>query len=125
MICIQSEIQPLKKVIVHRPYYSLSRLTPTNCQEFLFDDVLWPEKAAKEHDHFTRFLTEQGIEVLWIENLLKEALSQEEAKHYLIQQCVGRAYQGSRVEKLFSQYLNHLSIEELVQQLFSGITFGD
>ncbi len=38
---VYSEVGKLRKVLVHRPDLSLKRLTPSNYQELLFDDVLW------------------------------------------------------------------------------------
>jgi len=48
-----SEVGKLRKVIVHRPGLALSRLTPTNREELLFDDVIWVKQARVEHNAFT------------------------------------------------------------------------
>ncbi len=53
---IQSEIGKLKRVLLHRPSLALTRLTPSNCDHYLFDDVLWLEKATEEHDTFSQLL---------------------------------------------------------------------
>ena len=45
-----SEVGRLRKVLVHRPALELKRLTPANCRELLFDDVLWVKRAREEHD---------------------------------------------------------------------------
>ncbi|MCV4860038.1 arginine deiminase, partial [Escherichia coli] len=47
---VGSEIGQLRSVMLHRPNLSLKRLTPSNCQELLFDDVLSVERAGEEHD---------------------------------------------------------------------------
>ena len=57
---VQSEVGQLRQVIVHRPGLELSRLTPRNVGELLFDDVLWAKKAKEEHDAFAEALREQG-----------------------------------------------------------------
>jgi len=49
---VHSEVGQLRQAIVHRPGLELSRLTPSNCDELLFDDVLWAVKAREEHDTF-------------------------------------------------------------------------
>ena len=60
-----SEVGKLhKRAIVHRPDLSLKRLTPTNHDELLFDDVLWVERAQYEHDQFRAKMAERGVEVL-------------------------------------------------------------
>ena len=57
---VHSEVGKLRKVMVHRPDLSLQRLTPTNHDELLFDDVLWVERAQYEHDQFVAQMRERG-----------------------------------------------------------------
>jgi arginine deiminase len=72
---VYSEVGKLRKVIVHRPDLSLCRLTPSNHDELLFDDVLWVERAQKEHDAFVQILRSHGAEVFYVHELLAEALA--------------------------------------------------
>ena len=60
---VHSEVGKLRQVIVHRPDLSLSRLTPANHDELLFDDVLWVERAQWEHDQFVARMRERGVQV--------------------------------------------------------------
>jgi len=60
---VQSETGQLRQVIVHRPGLELSRLTPRNIGELLFDDVLWAKRAKEEHDAFAEALRERGVRV--------------------------------------------------------------
>ncbi len=60
---VNSEVGKLRKVIVHRPDLSMKRLTPSNHDELLFDDVLWVERAQWEHDQFVKAMRDRGIEV--------------------------------------------------------------
>ena len=53
---VQSEVGRLRQAIVHRPGLELARLTPSNCDELLFDDVLWASRAREEHDTFAQLL---------------------------------------------------------------------
>lgn len=77
---VGSEIGQLRSVMLHRPNLSLKRLTPSNCQELLFDDVLSVERAGEEHDIFANTLREQGVEVLLLTDLLTQTLDIAEAK---------------------------------------------
>src|SRR6187397_3728171 len=72
---VHSEVGKLRKVMVHRPDLSLKRLTPTNHDDLLFDDVLWVERAQYEHDQFVAKMRERDIEVLLKSELLAEALA--------------------------------------------------
>ena len=53
-LSVDSEVGTLRKVIVHRPGLEHTRLTPTNAEELLFDDVIWVKRAKEEHDAFSR-----------------------------------------------------------------------
>ncbi len=72
--------------MVHRPELSLQRLTPTNHDDLLFDDVLWVERAQYEHDQFVARMQERGVEVFLLQTLLGEALAaSEECRQRLIE----------------------------------------
>ena len=83
---VHSEVGKLRKVMVHRPDLSLQRLTPSNHDELLFDDVLWVERAQYEHDQFVARMRERGVEVFLLSDLLAEALAaSDEARQRLIE----------------------------------------
>ena len=83
---VHSEVGKLRKVMVHRPDLSLQRLTPSNHDELLFDDVLWVERAQYEHDQFVARMRERGVEVFLLQDLLAEALAaSDEARQRLIE----------------------------------------
>ena len=58
---VQSEVGQLRQVIVHRPGLELSRFSPRNIADLLFDDVMWAKKAKEEHDAFAEALRDQGV----------------------------------------------------------------
>ena len=60
---VHSEVGRLRKVMIHRPGLEHTRLTPSNAEELLFDDVLWVKKAKDEHDAFAEVMRERGVEV--------------------------------------------------------------
>ncbi|MGH2475831.1 MAG: arginine deiminase family protein, partial [Candidatus Limnocylindrales bacterium] len=72
---VHSEVGKLRKVMVHRPDLSLQRLTPSNHDDLLFDDVLWVERAQFEHDRFVEKMRDRGVEVFLFRDLLSEALA--------------------------------------------------
>src|SRR3954452_4808216 len=72
---VHSEVGKLRQVIVHRPDLSLKRLTLTNHDELLLDDVLWVERAQYEHDQFVAKMRNRGVEVFLLIDLLGEALA--------------------------------------------------
>jgi arginine deiminase len=93
---VNSEVGRLRQVLVHRPGLEHTRLTPSNAEELLFDDVLWVSKAQSEHDAFCQVMRERGVEVFEAAQLLAEALAKPEARdwvcgHILNEREVGAA----------------------------------
>src|SRR3974377_1035997 len=79
-----SEVGTLRTVMVHRPDLAHERLSPTNCHELLFDDVIWVRRARQEHDAFVDLMRERGVEVLLFHELLAETLADAEARDWLL-----------------------------------------
>ena len=67
---VDSEVGVLKQVIVHRPGLELMRLTPSNVDDLLFDDVMWAQRAQEEHDAFVQKLRNKGVIVHLFHELL-------------------------------------------------------
>ena len=76
---VHSEVGRLRRVMVHRPGLEHSRLTPSNAEDLLFDDVIWVARAKAEHDMFVEAMRSRGVEVFLAEKLLAEALAKPEA----------------------------------------------
>ena len=71
---VRSEIGPLRKVLLHRPGEELLNLTPNTLEELLFDDIPYLKVAQEEHDAFASALRAQGVEVVYLEDLMAEVL---------------------------------------------------
>ena len=89
---MHSEVGKLRKVMVHRPELSLQRLTPSNHDELLFDDVLWVERAQFEHDQFVGRMRERGVEVFLLSELLAEALAASDEVRLRLIELVASEY---------------------------------
>ncbi len=76
VVLVHSEVGRLRRVMVHRPTLEHTRLTPSNAEELLFDDVLWVARAKAEHDMFCEVMRDRGVEVYHAERLLAEALAE-------------------------------------------------
>ena len=77
---IHSEVGRLRKVLVCRPGLAQKRLTPANCRELLFDDVLWVAQARNDHDAFTSAMAERDVEVLELHDLLATTVADAKAR---------------------------------------------
>lgn len=48
---------------------------PDHLERLLFDDIPFLEDAQKEHDAFAQALRDEGVEVLYLEQLAAESLT--------------------------------------------------
>jgi arginine deiminase len=123
---VHSEVGKLRKVIVHRPELSLKRLTPDNHDDLLFDDVLWVERAQWEHDQFVARMRERGVEVLYVQDLLSEALAADDAvRHRLIGLVGSAAVVGPALVEDVQACLLALPPDALARHLIGGLTVGE
>ena len=93
---VHSEVGKLRKVMVHRPGLEHLRLTPSNAEELLFDDVLWVTRSKSEHDAFCEVMRERGVEAFEAEELLAEALVKPEAKEWVAEHILNEREAGHR-----------------------------
>ncbi|GIC78426.1 arginine deiminase [Moritella sp. F3] len=122
---VGSEVGQLRRVLVHRPRRSLSHLTPSNCHELLFDDVLAVERAGKEHDVFTKTLRDQGVEVLLLTDLLADTLAIPEAKEWLLTSQVSNYRLGATFANDVRCYLADLPNIDLAKTLTGGLSYAE
>jgi arginine deiminase len=118
---VDSEVGKLRKVLVHRPDLSLRRLTPSNREELLFDDVLWVRKARGEHDKFVAHLERRGVEVYYLDDMLAEVLKNPEARSFVIEKTVTRLTVGPALVRDFRTYLFEMDPRGLATILIGGL----
>jgi arginine deiminase len=123
---VHSEVGKLRAVMVHRPELSLQRLTPSNHDELLFDDVLWVERAQYEHDQFVAKMREREIEVYLFRDLLSEALAaSEEGRARLIEVTVSEYTVGISLADDVRQVLAAMDPDDLATHLIGGLTVAE
>jgi arginine deiminase len=118
---VHSEVGKLRKVLVHRPDLSLKRLTPSNCEELLFDGVLWVKKARWEHDAFVDQMRSRGIEVVLVQDLLTETMKDPEARKWLLDRKVTANEQGLAFSQELRAWLNEMDAADLATYLIGGL----
>ena len=119
---VWSEVGKLEKVLVHRPGREIDRLTPSNREELLFDDILWLEKAHEDHDIFSATLASQGAKVVYLQDLLAETLDLAPARKSLLEQTIDDRHFGVALSEPLREYLAAQESRELAQILISGQT---
>ena len=81
---VHSEVGQLRKVMVCAPGLAHTRLTPSNCDQLLFDDVLWVDNAKRDHFDFVNKMRDRGVEVVEMHNLLAETVAVPEGKKWIL-----------------------------------------
>ncbi len=123
---VNSEVGKLRKVIVHRPDLSMKRLTPTNHDELLYDDVLWVERAQWEHDQFVKAMRDRGVEVFYHLDLLGEALAASESARKNVIGLVASEYTvGWSLMDEVREFLSKMKPEVLAKHLVGGLTVSE
>ncbi len=123
---VHSEVGRLRQVMVHRPELSLQRLTPSNHDDLLFDDVLWVERAQYEHDQFVARMRERGVEVFLLKNLLTEALeASDEARQRLIDLVATEYTVGLSLVDEVRAALTSLKADQLATHVIGGLTVAE
>jgi len=119
---VDSEVGNLKQVILHRPDLELKRLTPTNKDAYLFDDVLWVKRAKQEHDAFAESLRDLDVRVHMLDTLLRETVAIPEAKKYILEASLDELVYGPMALDALHAFFTSLDDETLVKYLIGGLT---
>jgi arginine deiminase len=116
-----SEVGRLRTVLLHRPGRELQRLTPRNNDRLLFDGIPWVERAQEEHDAFAQALSDRGVEVLYLSDLLVAALASPQARVEACEGALTLPQLGDRLAGRVAAYLDDLDETQLADVLMSGL----
>ena len=122
---VYSEVGQLHKVMVCAPGLAHSRLTPSNCDDLLFDDVLWVENAKRDHFDFITKMRDRGVEVLEMHNLLAETVAVAEGKKWILDNQVVPNQVGLGFIDELRSYLEGLDNRKLAETLIGGLSTHD
>ncbi|MEZ9517208.1 arginine deiminase [Vibrio splendidus] len=122
---VGSEVGQLRRVLLNRPERALTHLTPSNCHELLFDDVLAVEAAGEEHDAFATTLRNQDVEVLLLHDLLVETLAVAQAREWLLNTQISDFRYGPTFARDLREYLAQMDNEHLATILLGGLAYSE
>ena len=122
---VHSEVGKLRAVMVCRPSLAHQRLTPGNCHELLFDDVIWVHEAQKDHYDFVLKMQERGIEVLELHDLLAESLKGADARKFVLDRTITEHAVGTAAAAEMRPWLEEMPAEQLAIYLIGGIAISD
>jgi len=118
---VDSEVGRLRTVLVHRPGAELRRVTPQQRCGMLLPAPPWAERAQAEPDAFADALRGAGVAVLYLTELLQDALEYVAARGQAIERALSDPRLGEELRGQLGEYLAGLSPEELTQVLIMGL----
>ena len=122
---VASEVGKLHKVLVHRPGREHTRLTPSNVEELLFDDVIWVKRAKEEHDAFVSVMRDRGVEVFDTEELLAEVLAIPEAREWVLGRVLDEREVGIYLARRRREWGETAPAAQIADYLIGGVTKSD
>jgi len=116
-----SEVGTLKTVLVCKPGLAHERLTPRNCADLLFDDGIWVERARRDHFDFVAKMSDRGINVLEMHDLLEVVLDLPEGRQYILDRRITPGFVGPMTARIIRPWLDEMPSAELAKHLIGGI----
>jgi arginine deiminase len=121
-INVNSEIGKLKKVLLHRPGKELENLMPEYLERLLFDDIPYLKIAQEEHDEFANILRKNGVEVVYLEELVAESIANKDVKQQFIDEFIEEAgIKEDRETNLLKEYFQSFSNNDMILKMMEGI----
>ncbi|MFB9869695.1 arginine deiminase [Vreelandella sulfidaeris] len=118
---VHSEVGRLRRVLVCRPGLAQQRLTPANCHDLLFDDVIWVEQARNDHDAFTNAMVSHDVEVLELHDLLATTMADPIARTWLLDRKLGPGTVDRELVQELRPWLEELPPQRLAEHLIGGL----
>src|SRR6478735_11357342 len=122
---VDSEVGRLRQVIVHRPGLELTRLSPANVDDLLFDDVMWAQRAREEHDAFAQKLRDKGVKVHLFHQLLATALDQPGAREFVQDELTTATRFGPALDAPLDELVAAAPADQLAELLVGGVLKRD
>ncbi len=122
---VHSEVGRLRKVLVCAPGLAHRRLTPSNNDDLLFDDVMWVENAQRDHADFVNKMTQRGVEVVELHDVLARAMQVDGARDWLLDRKITVNQVGLGLVDGTRAFLEDLDHRELAEYLIGGLATND
>ena len=122
---VHSEVGKLRKVLVCSPGLAHERLTPSNCDDLLFDDVLWVQNARRDHFDFIDKMRDRDVEVVELHNLLTETMELPQARNWLLDRKIVANEVGLGLVDETRSFLDGLPTRRLTEFLIGGLSTRD
>lgn len=121
-INVYSEIGKLNTVLLHRPGAEIENLVPDFLERLLFDDIPYLKVAREEHDNFAKVLSENGVEVLYLEKLAAQALENSSIRDDFLAEVIEECgIKDRETLNILREYFNSMPRKEMVDKVMAGV----
>jgi arginine deiminase len=97
-------------------------MTPRHRERLLLRTLPWVSRARQEHDILCQTLRDQGVEVIYLTEMLQDTLEYQAARQEAIGLAVADVGLGDELRGQLRAYLDGLGPETLTQVLIAGLT---
>lgn len=122
---VWSEAGKLRRVLVCAPGLAHQRLTPDNCNDLLFDDVIWVQQARRDHFDFVAKMAERDVEVLELHDLLADVVATPEGRDWVLEHKVTDDRVGPALSHEIRAWLGELPPDRMAEYLIGGVAYQD
>jgi arginine deiminase len=122
---VWSEAGTLRRVMVCAPGLAHLRLTPDNCDQLLFDDVMWVSQARRDHFDFAAKMRDRGVEVLEMLDLLTDVVGTADGRQWILDRRITEAQVGAGLVRPIRAWLDEQPADQLAEHLIGGLSFFD
>lgn len=125
-ISVYSEIGKLKSVLIHRPGVEVENIVPDYLQRLLFDEIVYLDQAQREHDQFAQILRNEGVEVLYITDLMADILQDSNVREeFLMEFMMEGKVVTQGLQEAIKEFFSTLTPAEFIDKCISGIRHED
>ena len=119
---VWSEAGKLRTVMVCSPGRAHTFLSPSNCHDLLYDDMLDVDRAKEDHATFVGLLRERDIEVLEFDKLLAEVLEDPEHRAWILERRITPSTMGAGIAEGLCEWMKEMPSAELSSYLVGGLS---
>jgi arginine deiminase len=124
-VYVGSEIGALRRVLLHRPGKELKNVTIDNKNELLIDEIVWVERARRDHDDFAALLADNGVEVVYFQDCLADVLKEPDIRRNLLDDLMMFETRDKNLAASLRDAVMEMSAEEAAETLIGGMTKGE
>lgn len=117
-----SEIGKLKTVLLHCPGAEVENIVPEHLRRLLFDEIVYLEQAQKEHKQFADILRKEGVEVLYLTDLMADVLADKNIRdEFLMEFMIEGKIVTPGLQEAVKEFFGGCSSRELAGKCIAGI----